>query len=570
LSEAILFHLSPKAVEHSRIEKTSFAPSAMIPVKTMRDRKRRTRRLLGTLGSVMMRERALTEAFATCLRRVTGDTDEKAIVVNEGDDRTIPKETFIAVVLGNRSRSAVRRIRRRTGLSLRFSNWDGNARQTSRALPVAIFDRLDPFSVPAVPSSFDVLALVTTFNEADIIEQLITRLRGDQIRVHVVDNWSTDGTAEFLEQCATKGSITLERYPSEGPTEYFELEPLLQRVEDIANTSGADWIIHHDADEIREAPWPGVSLRDALWAVQQWGYNCLDHTIADFRPIDDSWRAGTDLASSFPWFEFGDSPAHFTQLKAWKPQTDGVKMASSGGHDAQFDGRRVFPYKFVTRHYPIRSQAHGERKILRERQMRWSPTERGKGWHRHYDHYDKDSSFTWNTEDLARWDTADRRFLLERLSGVGLPGNPWPKESTMPGIPERPFDESAYQASIEIRDRGSTQDRDLSPFSPGEIRSLMVSVRNDGNEIWLRKGQNNIGLASKWFVGSRRDVNAIALQEGPRAHFSANVHPGEERDEQLSVQAPQQAGTYTLLVDLVHEHARWFECGAAVVIEVAE
>jgi glycosyltransferase involved in cell wall biosynthesis len=292
-------------------------------------------------------------------------------------------------------------------------------------MPLALFDRWDPASVEMRSSSFDVLVVVTTYNEADIVEQLLERLTTSGIRVHVIDNWSTDATPELIDNFVVDGAVTWERFPADGASGQFELERLLQRVEVVAADSGADWVIHHDADEIRESPWPGVSLIDALWAIEQWGYNCIDHTVFNFRPIDNSWSPGGDLARSFEWCEFGDTPADFLQIKGWKPQSQRLAMAHKGGHEVKFPGRRVFPYKFLLRHYPIRSQEHGERKIFRERRPRWSAEERAKGWHVHYDHYNNDTSFLWNKEGLLRWGDIDQRYLLQRLSGVGMPNNPW-------------------------------------------------------------------------------------------------------------------------------------------------
>jgi glycosyltransferase involved in cell wall biosynthesis len=279
--------------------------------------------------------------------------------------------------------------------------------------------------VPPRPGSFRVLVIVTTFNEADVIEQLLERLSRSGIHVHVIDNWSQDATPAILERFSSRTTVTWERFPASGDTGHFELENLLGRVEEVAAQSGADWVIHHDADEIRESPWRGVSLIDALWAVQQWGYNCIDHTVVNFRPVDNSWSPGDDLASSFPWCQFGDTPADFLQIKGWKPQDHRLTMASNAGHQVQFEGRRVFPYKFLLRHYSIRSQEHGERKILRERKPRWSEQERAKGWHVHYDHYDEQTSFLWSSDGLLRWSDIDERYLLGRLTGVAMANNPW-------------------------------------------------------------------------------------------------------------------------------------------------
>jgi hypothetical protein len=82
----------------------------------------------------------------------------------------------------------------------------------------------------------------------------------------------------------------------------------------------------------------------------------------------------------------------------------------------------VYPYKFLLRHYPIRSQAHGERKVFRERQSRFLPEARDRGWHRQYDAIQAGHSFLRAPESLEEF--AEESFLedyvVERLSGVGL------------------------------------------------------------------------------------------------------------------------------------------------------
>lgn len=368
---------------------------------------------------------ALLENFEEYLNKVDPDLGGAAVVVSNDPEYSTLADAALAVVAGSPSLRSSRRLRNRTGLHSAFSGGLAANKEHDELVPITLHDRWDLSTVTKRPDSFDVLVVVTTYNEADIIEQLLERLTSSGIRVHVVDNWSNDATPDILGQFASGSAVSWERFPSTGSTGHFELEPLLSRVEEIADDSGADWVIHHDADEIRESPWPGVSLIDALWAVDQWGYNCIDHTVFNFRPVDNSWSPGDDLATSFPWGELGDTPADFLQIKGWKPQPTRLTMASNAGHEVKFDGRKVFPYKFWLRHYSIRSQEHGERKILRERQPRWSPQERDKGWHVHYDHYNEETSFLWDVSRLVRWDTIDDRYLLERLSGVGMKNNPW-------------------------------------------------------------------------------------------------------------------------------------------------
>ena len=79
------------------------------------------------------------------------------------------------------------------------------------------------------------------------------------------------------------------------------------------------------------------------------------------------------------------------------------------------------PYKFLTRHYPVRSQAHGEKKVFLGRKARFSPEERARGWHSQYDRIEKGHSFLRDAAGLRPFEQElfAREYLVERLSGVG-------------------------------------------------------------------------------------------------------------------------------------------------------
>jgi hypothetical protein len=273
------------------------------------------------------------------------------------------------------------------------------------------------------PASFSVVAFVTTFNEADLVASAIEQLNAEGAAVHLIDNWSTDGTWEIAQSFRGGGLVGAERFPAEGPTPSFEWRRLLGRVEELAATTSADWFVHVDVDERRQSAWPGVSLRDALWRVQQRGFNAVDHTVLTFPPVDDGFRPGVGPERHFRHFEFGRNVGHFVQIKAWRHTRERVDLASTGGHEAAFEGRRVFPYNFLSKHYPVRSQAHGEKKVFSERQPRWSPEERAAGWHVQYDHVRPGHSFLRDAAELLPYDEDDfaRRYLVERLTRVGIP-----------------------------------------------------------------------------------------------------------------------------------------------------
>jgi len=275
------------------------------------------------------------------------------------------------------------------------------------------------------PHDFRVVAFMTAYNEADIIIPSISYLINQGIEVYLIDNWSTDNTYELASQLLGKGLIGIEKYPANGPSPYYDLERLLGRVEVLASEFNADWFIHHDVDEIRESPWPGVNLRDAIYNVDYLGFNAIDHTVIVFNPIDNNYLPGSNFNDYYSYFEFGTRPGHFVQIKAWKNLGQQITLKESGGHNVSFTGRRVYPFNFLLKHYPIRSQQHGEKKVFWERQQRTNPEEKKKGWHIQYDSFTSGYEFIKNTNSLIRFDKSNyyANYLLERLSGIGIARN---------------------------------------------------------------------------------------------------------------------------------------------------
>lgn len=305
-----------------------------------------------------------------------------------------------------------------TGLT---SNNDSGGAKTT-VLSILHGNNLPPRET-TMSNNFRVVALMTSYNEEDIVFHSIKRLLDAGIEVYLIDNWSSDGTVAAAQPLLGRGLINIERFPNKINTETFDLVRLLARVEELAQTLEADWFIHHDVDEIRESPWPDVKLREALQYVDRLGFNAIDHTVINFHPIDNGFVSGTDFGNYFTYGDFGRRPGHFLQIKAWKNLSRPVTLADTGGHDANFPGRRVFPYKFLLRHYPVRSQNHGNQKILRERKPRFNLKEREvRGWHGHYDHIEEGHNFLFTPASLKPFDSASfhQEFLVERISGVGI------------------------------------------------------------------------------------------------------------------------------------------------------
>jgi glycosyltransferase involved in cell wall biosynthesis len=252
-----------------------------------------------------------------------------------------------------------------------------------------------------------VVALMAVRNEADVIVQTIGDLIEQGCEVVLIDHGSTDETVERASRFLGRGLISVERFADRG---VFDWRGLLARKEELARTLEADWFIHADADELREPPLAGRTLAEAIGDVDRMGYDAIDFEVIEFVPTDDRFRDGDDLRQAFVWFR-PSAVWDRLQIKCWK-RNPRVSLAGSGGHEAIFDGRRVFPVRFLLRHYPIRSQAHGARKVWQERLPRFTAEERAAGWHVQYDQLKPDHRFVRPSGELERYDGARLRLKV--------------------------------------------------------------------------------------------------------------------------------------------------------------
>jgi hypothetical protein len=263
-----------------------------------------------------------------------------------------------------------------------------------------------------MPSDVTVVAIIAAYNEADIIDASVRHLIDQGIFVYVLDDGSTDGTAQLVEPYVGRGVLGIERLRPVGApgSGEFALKEIVRRKAQLATDLDADWFINHDADEFRESPWGDIPLKEAIRRVDTLGYNAIDFASFDFRPTDDRDHAGEDVRTAF---QFYSEAAVYdrVQIRCWK-KTPCVELESTGGHDTRFDGRNVFPVRFVLRHYPIRSQAHGQRKVFGERRPRYAEQERAQGWHVQYDDVVEGTSFVHDPGRLTRFDPVGIRIGL--------------------------------------------------------------------------------------------------------------------------------------------------------------
>jgi glycosyltransferase involved in cell wall biosynthesis len=262
-----------------------------------------------------------------------------------------------------------------------------------------------------------VLAVVPCYNEADVIGSTISRLLEQEMTVHVIDNWSNDGTWEFLASSfAGDLRVTLERFPNE-PTPAYRWKEILRRMSNIASESNHEWFIHVDADEKIDSPIPGLSVREFIGMADVAGYNIIDLTLVDFRPYKSTMSGALKLDK----WEFGLRPGAVSIERAFKINSGDIDLASAGGHKVGMAHPKPFPINLVLRHYPLRSPQHARKKIFRDRRPRFREERRKFGFHVQYDSFYRWSRFLWKEKNLFEWnqDTV-QEWMPEFTTRAGL------------------------------------------------------------------------------------------------------------------------------------------------------
>lgn len=219
-----------------------------------------------------------------------------------------------------------------------------------------------------------VVAIIAAYNEERFIGGCLEHLFANGVEAYLCDNESTDRTVEIAKTYLGRGLRAIETLPRDGT---YRWKQILARKEQVAAELDADWFLHLDADEFPQSSRVGQTLAEALAEADAAGCNAVDfHELAFIATRESPDHDHPDFRKTMRWYyPFAPSPMH--RVIAWKRQPK-VDLVSTGGHQAQFRGRRISPQKLFLRHYVILSHDHMLRKYV---QRRYDAAEVRTGWH---------------------------------------------------------------------------------------------------------------------------------------------------------------------------------------------
>ncbi len=238
-----------------------------------------------------------------------------------------------------------------------------------------------------------VIALVAAYNEERFIVSCVEHLIAHGLEVYLLDNGSTDRTAELAEPYLGKGLLEIENLPRDG---VYRWKSILRRKEELAESLDADWFMHTDPDEVRLPPSPDISLAQAFSKLDDEGYNAVNFSEFTFIPTRESPdHDHPQFEKTMRWYyPYKTDALH--GLKAWKHPSryrrativrslgrrrsaKKTELAWSGGHRVRFRDMRIYPRSFPMRHYLFLSIPHAIEKYV---EREYDRTEVRSGWHR--------------------------------------------------------------------------------------------------------------------------------------------------------------------------------------------
>jgi len=218
-----------------------------------------------------------------------------------------------------------------------------------------------------------IVAIVTIHDSRDYLANCLTHLADNGVDFFIVDNESTDGSAELLREARFAPHLAGYRtHPFDGT---FDWEGLMRAREEAMAKIDADWVMTVAPDEIIH-PYTEESLAGAIARIDRAGYDVVDCNEFVFLPINRDYVVdcpGPQPIRTYYFFE-PDKP----RLMRIRRRDLDVSHLRSGGHVLEGAPFALAPESFALRHYMFRSQQHALRKYG---ERRFRAGELGRGWH---------------------------------------------------------------------------------------------------------------------------------------------------------------------------------------------
>jgi hypothetical protein len=220
-----------------------------------------------------------------------------------------------------------------------------------------------------------VVAVLAVANERPYLANCLSHLIANGIDYAVVDNGSTDGSAELLREPRFARHLAgYSSVPFEGA---FAWKDILLAQKQLIQGIEADWQMLLAPDEIMHSYVPGEPLAQAIERLDRQGFDVINFDEFVFLPVDGDYMPDHDGPQPLRWY-YLHQPRRPHHMRAWRKAAN-LSNVDEGGHRVSGSEFRLAPESFALRHYIFLSQAHAFEKYTRRV---FAANEVEHGWHR--------------------------------------------------------------------------------------------------------------------------------------------------------------------------------------------
>ena len=215
-----------------------------------------------------------------------------------------------------------------------------------------------------------VVAVLAIRNERPYLANCLSHLIENGIDFAVVNNGSTDGSIELLQDSRLVRHLAGYRHvPFAGA---FVWKEILLAQEQLVRTIDTDWILLLAPDEIMHSNVLGETLASAIEKLNARGYDVINFDEFVFLPVDHDYipdHLGTQPLRHYYFWR--------PSMRAWRKALN-LSNIAGGGHWLFGADFRLSPETLVNRHYIFRDQAHAYEKYSHRI---FDAEELARGWH---------------------------------------------------------------------------------------------------------------------------------------------------------------------------------------------
>lgn len=240
----------------------------------------------------------------------------------------------------------------------------------------------------------NILACGVVYNEIDILPHLLDYYESQDINVFIFDNFSDDGTWEYL----LDHKVDCARLRSDGK---FSLVQFIKHMQTIWHLYTPDWCIYLDADEF-PLTFQFSSLNEFIADRAFQGFNVIKQTRVNFRPTGtEDFSKGDPFEIYRYYFIKWPTESWNTDCERIFKYSPKIDCLSYAGHKVRFPNRVLSPETLDNPifHYALRKNAKEKIHRLYLRRNRDKETSK-MGWNTHYKKFVQYNKWTWDPKEL--------------------------------------------------------------------------------------------------------------------------------------------------------------------------